>query len=90
MDEILTYQQKLKAVFKEHSFEILKFLQERDLYPLRTANKFVFDVIDCHLLFKDSVKQLDVLFDSIVELPSEPEKQKSKFCILFAYRSKQV
>lgn len=88
MDDLHTYDQKLKFVFKEFSFEIFQFLRERDIYCLRLSNKFIFDIAECHLLFKNSISELDSLFSKTIVFPNEKEQPKSKFCRIYVYYSK--
>ena len=86
MDGKLTLKDIFKLVFKEHSYEILGYIKEKDIYNLRLVNKYIFDIIECHLMFKDSIKAMDNLFDSVITLPKEPPK--SKFCRINVYYSK--
>ncbi len=88
MEELFTYNQKLTYVFKEFSFEIFQFLKERDIYTLRLGNKVIFDIVECHLLFKNSIKELDGLFSKTITIPNEKEQPKSKFCRIYVYYSK--
>ena len=74
----MAYNQLLNQIFKDYSFEIMAYLREIDMYNLRLSNKYIFEVIECHLMFKDSVKALDDLFGSIITMPKE--EPKSKFC----------
>ena len=76
-----TYHQQLNMIFKDFSFEILKYLDNKDIYSLRLTNKYIFDIMECHLMFKGSMKEIDNLFTSIVNIPEEPKTNKSKFCI---------
>ena len=76
----ISYQQQLNLIFKDFSFEILKYLDTKEMYNLRLTNKYIFDIIECHLMFKGSMKEIDNLFASIVNIPEEPKTNKSKFC----------
>ena len=49
-------------VFKNNSYEIFQFLENRDIENLRRTNKFFCDICDCYYLFDNSIQSLGKLF----------------------------
>jgi len=77
-----------KKVFKSFSYEIFQFLNKEEKTRLSMTNKFFNDLVDCHGLFGDSIKSLNDLFSSNIEIDESTdfkvdEKPKSKFCMLY-------
>lgn len=58
----------MKPAFTSHSYEILQYLNQEDLYNLKLTNKFFCDTVECHTLFTDSIKNLNTLFKQIIPM----------------------
>ena len=52
----------VEDVFKNNSYEIFQFLENRDIENLRRTNKFFCDICDCYYLFDNSIQSLGKLF----------------------------
>ncbi len=52
----------LEKCFKNNSYEIFQFLENRDIENLRRTNKFFCDICDCYYLFDNSIQSLGKLF----------------------------
>lgn len=67
----------LKPVFNQNSYEIFQFLDKDDLNNLKITNKYFCELCECHNLFSESIKGLQILFlNSIVA--EENTKKESK------------
>ena len=72
--------QQLKPVFNTYSYDILQFLTKKDIKNLKSANKFFFEICECHLLLFESFKGLNTLFsNSLIDETTKTEQKKSKF-----------
>ncbi len=56
------YHPSFEEVFKNNSYEIFQFLDNRDIENLRRTNKFFCDICDCYFLFDNSIQSLGKLF----------------------------
>ena len=56
------YHPSFEEVFKNNSYEIFQFLENRDIENLRRTNKFFCDICDCYYLFDNSIQSLGKLF----------------------------
>jgi hypothetical protein len=52
----------MERVFKSHSYEILEFLEIKDINNLKNTSRIMYDVCECHTMFLNSIKSLDKLF----------------------------
>lgn len=75
----------LKLVFETNSHEIFEYLTREDLAKLKITNKFFFELCECNILFRDSIRKLDEIFMNSLnvlttdEKQNKPQEKKSKF-----------
>jgi hypothetical protein len=70
---------ELKPVFNTFSYDILQFLNKKDIKNLKSANKFFFEICECHLLLSESIKGLNTLFSNSLLDETTNQQKKSKF-----------
>ncbi len=54
----------LEEAFKNNSYEIFQFLDNKDINNLRKTNKFFWDICDCYFLFDDTIQSLSKFFST--------------------------
>ena len=75
-------EKNLKKAFSIISYQLIKYLEEKDLKNLKLTNKYFNDIVDCNELFKSSIKSLNGLFSKIADEEEENKnktEKKSKF-----------
>ena len=68
----------LEKCFKDNSYEILQFLDKKDINNLTLVNKFFNGICECHSLFSESMNSLNNLFNMTINDKIEPMKKGSK------------
>jgi hypothetical protein len=56
-----------KNVFSTSGYEIIKYLDTKDIESLRLTNKYINDICECHSILTTSFKNLNNLFNTSVE-----------------------
>jgi hypothetical protein len=68
-----------KNTFSTCGYEIIKFLDKKDIDNLKLTNKFINDICECHSMLSTSIKSLGTLFTSSVEQNTDFFKKLSFF-----------